>query len=81
MYFEINFYIKIPYHDDGEKGDDEKDVSQRMGIEGASEIIKESRVPKSSKAESVRKDAQVVGEWGMIVRGLERVGLWANKCT
>ena len=69
-------YYTMVYHDDGEKGDDEKDVSQRMGIEGASEIIKESRVPKS-----VRKDAQVVGEVGMIVRGLERVGLWANKCT
>ena len=54
-------YYTMFYHDDGdddgEKGDDEKDVSQRMGIEGASEIIKESRVPKS-----VRKDAQVVGE-------------------
>ena len=59
-------YYTMFYHDDGdddgEKGDDEKDVSQRMGIEGASEIIKESRVPKSSKAESVREDAQVVGE-------------------
>ena len=57
---ELLYYIMV-YHDDGdddgEKGDDEKDVSQRMGIEGASEIIKESRVPKS-----VRKDAQVVGD-------------------
>ena len=54
-------YYTMFYHDDGdddgEKVDDEKDVSQRMGIEGASEIIKESRVPKS-----VRKDAQVCGE-------------------
>ena len=66
-------YYTMVYHDDGdddgEKGDDENDVSQRMGTEGASEIIKESRVPKS-----VRKDAQVVGrlvgEWGMIVTGV-----------
>ena len=34
-----------------------KTYPKRMGIEGASEIIKESRVPKS-----VRKDAQVAGE-------------------
>ena len=42
-------YYTMFYHDDGEKGDDKKDVSQRMGIEGASEIIQESCVPKSSK--------------------------------